>query len=99
MGQQKIMQPLGTKNNHALNRSNCVQISSKGTVKCKKMHMVKIHNKDICPDIYVNSWEEEISTTVVGEKGLKDQFRGKVTKYRKKRTNNAIGTVKNTNIT
>ena len=42
------------------------------------MHIGKTHNKDICPDIYVDSWKEEMIVTSDGVKELKDMFCGKV---------------------
>ena len=58
-------------------RTNIVNLQF-GTDKCKKMHVGKTQNKDICPDIYVDSWEEELGETVDGVKELKDKFCGKV---------------------
>ena len=40
------------------------------------MHIVKTHNSDICADMSVDNWKEDLKTNEKGEKKLCDIYTG-----------------------
>ena len=48
-----------------------------GYDKCEKVYIGKTHNKDICPDLSVDSWKEQISENENGKLEMKDIYDGR----------------------
>ena len=65
------------KMNQFLNTNTNLMGLQFGSDKCVKMHIGKKHNKDICPQIVVDSWTEEIKVNEMNEKYLVDTYKGK----------------------
>ena len=47
-----------------------------GQEKCEKMHIGKTHNSDICADMSVDSWKEDLIHNEKWEKELSDIYTG-----------------------
>ena len=45
-----------------------------GHDKCEKMHIGKTHNKDICPELSVDSWKEQLKVNGEGRNELEDLY-------------------------
>ena len=49
-----------------------------GSKQCDKMHIGKHHNKDICPKLFLDSWNESVQENSDGMKEIKVISVGKV---------------------
>ena len=63
--------------NKFLNKRTNLMSLQFGSEKCVKMHIGKQHNRNVCSDLTVHAWKEEVIEQENGRKVIVDKFLGK----------------------
>ena len=62
--------------NQFLNKRTNLTSLQFGSEKCVKMHIGKQHNRNVCSDLTVDAWKEEVIEQENGRKVIVDKFLG-----------------------
>ena len=64
------------KMNKFINHKTALKTLQFGTTKCVKLHIGKTCNEDICKDLYVDGWKQEVVTEPVSGKTVQTEYFG-----------------------